>query len=87
MAFIGERAAVDRAANVTSRRAAIDRHESRAIFVPEESAAEMPRCASPGCDTISLRDVLRPLSDDDFRDIVDVFRILRQWRDERGNEK
>ena len=87
MTFIGEQAAVDRGARITARNGAMDRRESSRIFVHEASAEEMPRGESPECDAISLRDVLRPLSDDDFRDIVEVFRILKQWRDERGNEK
>ena len=87
MAFIGERADVGRGAKITSRCAATDRRESSRIFVPEKSAAEMSQRESPECDVISLRDVSRPLSDDDFGDIVEVFRILKQWRDERGNEK
>ena len=87
MAFIGEGADVDRVANVASRRAATDRRESSPIFVRDASTPEMPRRESPERDVISLRDVSRPLSDDDFRDIVEVFRILKQWRDERGDEK
>jgi hypothetical protein len=87
MAFIGERAAVDRGAKITARNGAMDRRGSSPMFVRDESTPEMPRGESPECDAISLRDVSRPLSDDDFRDIVEVFRILKRWRDERGNEK